>query len=166
MLKFWKALGLMLALLALAAGCGKKAATEGGKKIRVVCTVYPIYDWTRAIIGDQAGEVELTLLQKGSVDMHSFKPSAKDMMLLGQCDLFVYIGGESDAWAEQALKAQPNPRRRCLKLFDALGEGVKAEAPVLGAQKHSHEHGDHDKHDHDKADHNHDKHDHNHGGIS
>ena len=147
MLKFCLALVLSVALLSLAVGCGGKAASEGGKKMRVVCTVYPVYDWARAVIGKQAGEVELVLLQKGSVDMHSFKPSAKDMMLLGQCDLFVYVGGESDAWAEAALAAQPNPRRRCLKLFDVLGEGVKAEAPVAGAQKHEHDH-DHD-HDHD-----------------
>ena len=84
------------------------------------------------------------LLDKG-VDMHSFQPTAEDMMTIASCDLFVYVGGESDSWTADALKNSVNPDQISVNLMETLGSRVKEEELVEGMQEedhdHDHEHG-------------------------
>ena len=81
--------------------CGSDSPAQSDK-IKVVSTIFPIYDWTREIIGDN--DIELTLLMDKGVDLHSFQPSAHDILKISDCDLFIYVGGESDEWVDDALK--------------------------------------------------------------
>ncbi len=77
-------------------GCGTdKPASD---KVKVVATIFPAYDWTREIIGGDE-HFALTLLGDSGVDLHSFQPSAQDIMTIADCDVFIYVGGESDEWA-------------------------------------------------------------------
>ena len=151
---------------ALTAACTLSAES----RLRIVATSFPHYDWTRQILGQAADGVELELLQQSGADLHSYQPTAADLMKIAQCDLFIYVGGESDAWVARALAQNGNPRRRALNLLKALGDGAKEEKVVEGMEPGHHHHDrdhhhdeDHDhakKHDHDK-DHGHDqKHDH------
>ena len=96
------------------------------KKIKVVATIFPIYDWTREIIGDNQN-FELTLLMDKGVDLHSFQPSAQDMMMISDCDVFIYVGGESDEWVDDALKNSQNKNMVVVNLMDALGDKVLQE---------------------------------------
>ncbi len=126
-------------------GCRNDADTD--EKPSVVTTVFPLYDWVKNILGDGANRVGLTMLLENGVDLHSYRPSVDDMVKISNCDLFLYVGGESDAWVADALKNPRNPNRKVLNLMELLGDAVKNEEPVGGTGAHEEEH-DHD-HDHE-----------------
>ena len=100
--------------------------------LKVVVTLFPAYDWARAVVGD--GDVALSLLLDGGVDMHSFQPTARDFMDIAGCDVFVYVGGESDRWVEDALREAVNPDLIALNLLDALGDAAVTETLTEGMQ--------------------------------
>lgn len=122
-------------LAALLCGCGGAPAKR--EKPQIVTTIFPIWDWTRNLLGDRADEVELVQLLDDGVDMHSFQPSVNDMVLLTDCDLLIYVGGESDAWIDELLRDHPNPKRSVLRLMDALGERALREELVEGMEGES-----------------------------
>lgn len=144
---------LTLVLLAgLLTGCGTAPDTSvqntQTKPLHIVTTIFPTYDWVRTVLGDQADNAEITFLLDNGVDMHSYQPSAEDIMKISSCDVFVYAGGESDAWASDALKNASNKDMQVINLLDVLGEHAKEEEAVEGMQgaddhdhDHDHEHG-------------------------
>ena len=97
--------------LSLLGGCGSEKTET--KEITVVTTIFPICDWVRQIVGETEN-VKIILLESSGTDMHSYQPSADDMVRISGCDLFIYVGGESDAWAESVLKASSNPDRKAI----------------------------------------------------
>ena len=103
------------------------------KKISVVTTIFPVYDWARAVAEDD-GSVEITMLLDSGVDLHSYQPTARDIMKVATCDVFVYVGGESDEWVEGALTEAVNPDMAVVDLLDALGDDVKEEEIVEGME--------------------------------
>ena len=132
----------------LLAGCGKKNAAEKGEsdsnKLSVVTTIFPEYDWVKEILGDKAGSTDLTMLLSSGVDLHSYQPTADDIVKISDCDLFVYVGGESDGWVESVLKNAANRKMKVINLLDVLGDSVKTEEVVEGMQETEHAH-DHSK---------------------
>ena len=110
------------------------AALAEAKKLRVVTTVFPIYDWVREIAGESDG-LEITLLLDSGVDLHSYQPTAQDLMKIAACDVFACVGGESDGWVDAALAGTNAPGRRVVKLIDALGDDIKAEEVVEGMER-------------------------------
>jgi zinc transport system substrate-binding protein len=133
-----KAIPLILAALLLLGGlsaCGgnQQPAAESGK-LKIVTTIFPIYDWVMNVLGDDPAEAEVTLLLGSGVDLHSFQPSAADILRISTCDLFVYVGGESDAWVDDALKEAVNKDMTVVNLMDALGDAVKEEETVEGME--------------------------------
>ncbi len=120
---------LLLTFVLFLSLCPVSGLAEEAGKIRVVTTIFPIYDWVREIAGD-TGNTEITLLLDSGVDLHSFQPSAQDIMNVAACDLFIYVGGESDEWAEDALAEAVNPDMVVISLVEALGENAKAEEIV------------------------------------
>ncbi len=139
-----KILALLTALM-VAALCTVAPAMAEAKKISVVTTIFPVYDWTREIIGD-SGNAELTMLLDSGVDLHSYQPTAMDIMKVATCDVFIYVGGESDAWVKDALSEAVNRDMIVINLMEALGEDVKEEEIVEGMEE-EHDHGK--EHDHD-----------------
>ena len=131
-MKRFFALILALLTLALLAGCGAAPAEKNVPQI--VTTIFPIYDWTKNLLGDRADGTELILLLDDGVDMHSFQPSVSDMITLTGCDLLIYVGGESDAWIDEALAAHPNAERRVVRLMDVLGQRALKEELVEGME--------------------------------
>lgn len=138
-------------------------------KLSIVATIYPEYDWIKEILGSQADSVNLTLLLKNGIDLHSFKPTAQDIAKIASADMVVYVGGESDEWIEDALKATPKKGRSQINLVEVLGDRVKAEEIVEGMQgetredaEENHEHDEEaDEHDHEHHEHA-EKHEHHH----
>ncbi len=112
----------------------------------VVCTIFPEYDWVREILGDHTDNVEVTYLLDNGVDLHSYQPTADDIMKISSCDLFVYVGGESDKWVEDALAEAANKDMKVINLMDVLGDSAKVEELKEGMQESEHEH----DHDHSK----------------
>jgi len=122
-------------LLGLTA-CAHEPSGEGDArgKLNIICTIFPQYDWTRQILGNEAENAELTMLLDNGVDLHSYQPTADDIVKVSGCDLFIYVGGESDAWVDDALKEAVNKNMIVLNLMDILGERAKAEETVEGMQ--------------------------------
>lgn len=157
-----KILSLFLFSLLTAAalvGCGPSSPVGEEKKpvkLSVVTTIFPLYDWTREIIGGENGHVELTMLLDKGVDLHSYQPTAEDVLKISNCDVFIYVGGESDAWVKDALKAARNEHRIVLNLMEVLGSRAKVEEQAEGMEAHHHHHGEEaahgaEGHDHDAA---------------
>ena len=127
-------------------GQSQKKVTEAEKKLKVVTTIFPQYDFVRQIAGDQ---VELQMLLKPGEETHSYEPTPQDIIAIQNCDLFIYVGGENDAWVEDILESMPDNGRKTLKLTDCVDtveeeqkEGMKEE------RDHDHEDGqDQDPHE-------------------
>lgn len=149
---------LVLAVLCvgmLFSGCGKTEGqdtepvdNEKEKGFQIVCTIFPAYDWTRQILGDHADEVQLTLLLKNGSDLHSYQPTVWDMVKISEADLFIYVGGESDFWIEDALKNVKNPDQKTLNLMEVLKARIREEEHVEG-MSHAHEH-EHSEEEHEE----------------
>lgn len=114
-------------------------------KISIVCTTFPQYDWVKNILGEEAERFNVTLLLDNGVDMHSYQPAVKDIATAGSSNLFIYVGGESDTWVEDALKEAKNKDLKAINLMETLDNSVKEEEVVEGMQEereslgHSHE---------------------------
>ena len=116
------------------AASAESSAEASGKKLKIVATIFPEYDWVRQILGDEAKNADITLLLDKGVDLHSYQPNAEDIAKISECDLFLYVGGESDGWVKDALKEGKNPNRKVINLLEALGNNTKEEEVVEGMQ--------------------------------
>ena len=149
-----KITALLLALFMLVgalAGCGKQNDTNKTDKLSIVTTIFPEYDWVREILGDKADNAEITMLLDNGVDLHSYQPTADDIVKISDCDLFIYVGGESDGWVEDALRNAANRNMKVINLLEVLGDSVKTEEIVEGMQEEEHEHEDAEEHEHEDA---------------
>ena len=112
---------LVIILAVSLCGCGiiggrteSSAPTEETGKIQVVCTLFPYYDFARAIGGDDA---EVTLLVAAGKEAHSFEPTPLDVIKSSKADVFIYNGGESEEWVEDIL--------------DVAGENISVTAAMM-----------------------------------
>lgn len=112
-------------------GCSSHSGNSG--KLSIVCVSFPEYDWTRQIVGSSDG-AEITYLLGSGIDLHNYQPSAKDIMTISDCDIFMYVGGESDSWAKDALKEVNSKDTKVIKLMDVLGQSVKEEEHKEGME--------------------------------
>lgn len=87
-----------------ASSSGSAAAPVNGKPIQIVATFFPIYDWVNKILGDNPQGAEVTMLLDKGEDLHNYQPTVDDVLKVSSCDLFLYVGGESDEWVEDVLK--------------------------------------------------------------
>ena len=135
----------------LLAGCSAGNTTPGGAaatagtqqdKIKIVTTIFPEYDWVKQILGSQAENADVTMLLDNGVDLHSYQPTADDIIKISDCDLFIYVGGESDGWAEDTLKEAANSKMKVIDLLEVLGSRVKEEEIVEGMEADEEEEGE------------------------
>ncbi len=139
---------LLCAVIFFFSACAKpQTPTETSGKYTIVTTIFPEYDWVMNILGD-SDRFEVTLLMDNGSDLHSFQPSAADIITLSEADLFVYVGGESDAWVEDALKGSVNPEMKVIRLLDILGEDAREEEIKEGMEADGHEH-EHEDEEHE-----------------
>ena len=152
-----KMIALLLALMmavGMLAGCAKQndddtdATTD---ELSIVATIFPEYDWVKEILGDRADHADITMLLDNGVDLHSYQPTADDIVKISDCDLFLYVGGESEGWVEDALKNSANKDRKVINLLDVLGDKVKSEEVVEGMQEEAHEHEEGEAHEDGEA---------------
>lgn len=131
-------------IIGIFSSCGEKENSSSGdeKKISIVTTIFPEYDWVMNILGDSSSQSEVTMLLDNGVDLHSFQPSADDIVKISDCDLFVYVGGESDEWVNDALKEATNKNMQVINLMDVLGNKAKNEEVIEGMQQEAEEDAD------------------------
>ena len=126
-----KITALLLELMMLAgvlAGCGKPKDAGKAGKLKVVTTIFPAYDWVRAILGDKAENAEITMLLDNGVDLHSYQPTADDIVKISDCGV------------KNALKSAANRNMKVINLLEVLGDSVKTEETVEGMQEDGHGH--------------------------
>ena len=122
-------------MLTACAGQGSGAAHSAvSDKLSIVTTIFPEYDWVMQILGDKAADADVTMLLDNGVDLHSYQPVAEDILKIANCDVFIYVGGESDGWVDDALKEAVNPDMVVINLLEVLGDSVKEEEVVEGMQ--------------------------------
>ncbi|MCR5090978.1 MAG: metal ABC transporter substrate-binding protein [Oscillospiraceae bacterium] len=144
---FLSAVLALVLLTGAAIPASAENASEPAEKLSIVTTIFPEYDWVMNILGDQAANADVTMLLDNGVDLHSYQPTVDDIVKISGCDLFVYVGGESDDWVEDALQEAVNDEMITLNLLEILGEKVKEEEVMEGMEaEHDHE----EEHDHDE----------------
>ena len=135
---------LSLAVLLLSACSSREESPQppssGDDTIQIVATIFPEYDWVMNILGDNPAKADVSLLMDSGTDLHSYQPTTKDILTVSGCDLFIFVGGESDAWIQDALAEAVNPDMITVNLLDVLGDQVKAEESVEGMQTDAHGH--------------------------
>ena len=144
-----KIIALLFALLitvGVFTGCGNQNGSESkeaaSKKLNIVTTIFPEYDWVKEILGENAKYANITMLLDNGVDLHSYQPTADDLVKIANCDLFIYVGGESDSWVSEALKNTVNKNRKVINLLNTLNTTVKTEEAMPGMQaEEGHNHG-------------------------
>ena len=129
---------ILAAALALSvfAGCSGKSDKDKGK-LKILTTIAPQYDWLNNLT-DGAKDVELNMLLDTGADLHSFQPSTDDIYQISSCDVFVYTGGNSDKWVDNALKN--NEKVLAINLMELFGDKAKEDArftPTPGGHAHT-----------------------------
>ena len=135
----------------------KKNVSDG--TVKIVTDIFPVYDWVREITKNSAAKIDLTLLLDNGVDLHSYQPAVADVAKIAECNLFVYVGGESEGWMDDACKEIKNKNSVVLKLLDSLGDAAKEEEVVEGMEAdHDHESAGEHHHEHESAGEHHHEH--------
>lgn len=117
-------------ILPAAAALALFPAMAFAASLRIVTTIFPAWDWARNI----APDADIVLLHRPGADLHGYEPTAADLRTIASCDLFIYVGGESDSWVPAALALDANPARRTLSLVSALGAAAKPERVEEGME--------------------------------
>ena len=147
-MKFKKILSFIIVsamLMASLTACSAPDLKNDSDKLKIVVTIFPEYDWVNVILGDKAEDAEVTMLLDNGVDLHSFQPTAADIATIATCDVFIYVGGESDSWVKDALSEATNKDMKVIDLLDVLGDSVKEEETVEGMEAEEEEHDDSDE---------------------
>ena len=133
-------------------GC-QPSRNDSADGLRIVTTMFPINDWVTTLVeGASEQPTQVYTMMHNGTDLHNYQPTASDIIELAGCDLFIYVGGESDSWVKDVLVSANNPNMITLNLMEALGSRAKVEETVEGMQghEHIHEEGEHEEdHDHD-----------------
>ena len=154
---------MMVCHLSACGAVNAASAASGDEKIQIVTTIFPEYDWVMNVLGDDPANAEVTMLLDNGVDLHSYQPTADDILKISACDMFIYVGGESDEWVEDALKEATNKDMVVINLLEALGDSVKEEEMVEGMQESEHEYEGEEEHEHEDGDA--DEHEHEEGEV-
>ena len=149
--------GALLALvLSLSlVGCAVREGSADDGRLRVVTTLFPYYDFARAVAGDRA---DVTLLLAPGREAHSFEPTPLDAVTISRADVFIYNGGEGEVWADDMLDAVGEDIGTVLRMMDFVdAREEEFSEGMQGADSHDHAHDhDHDHELHDHAEHDHD----------
>lgn len=131
-------------LLLLFTGCSQEEKKEEDD-INVVVTIYPLYDWTKNLSKD-IDNINIEQLVSLNTDMHSYQPTAKDIVKLSTCDVLIFVGGESDEWVEDALKQVTNKDMVVIDAMDVLEDRLFIEETKEGMEKEEEEEDEYDEH--------------------
>ncbi len=130
----------VLSLCACSSESGYSNSDSG--KLKIISTVFPPYDLARQIAGDNA---EISILLPPGSEIHNYEPSAKDMIAIRNCDIFLYIGGENEQWAEKLINSNDTENVTAVKLIDYV--------PALSEDEDEHEHDHEHEHEHETDEH-------------
>jgi len=129
--KFILILGLLLITGVLLVGCNT-ASRNSENSADIVVTVFPLYDWTRVVLGSNPGNIGVTYLLESGVDLHNYTPSIRDVASISSSDLFLWVGGKSDTWVLNAMANPQNQYRRNVPIMRMLSIHETQVFPIDG----------------------------------
>ncbi len=152
MKKNLKLMMIFVLALVLFAGCNSDKQVnntkneDGEKKLKILTTIYPQYDFAKKIAGDKA---EIRMLLKPGTETHSYEPSPKDIEDIKNSDLFIYVGSENDHWVSRVFESFEDKKPDVIKLIDCVDT---VEEKIVEGMEHKHKHdeserGDEHKHE-------------------
>lgn len=124
------------------------AFAKNSKKT-IICTIYPQYDWIMNIVGDKTDIFDISYLTQKGMDLHNYQPNIQDIAKLSECDLFVFVGGESDKWVQKAVSQAKNKSLKAFNMMEILADKVREEEFVEGME-HNHEEDEEDEAEYDE----------------
>ena len=136
---------LLSAVLAVSAlsGCAvQKNPDADDGKLHVVTTIFAPYDFARQVGGD---DVSVTMLLRPGCEVHAYEPTPKDIIAIRNADVFIYVGGESDAWVKTVLDGVDNPNLRVVTLMDCVELLHEQTVEGMQAERHGHDHDEEDE---------------------
>lgn len=141
-------------MLCISLLCGCAASPEipeaDSDRPVILCTTFAAYDWVRNILGD-TDAFSCELLVDTGVDLHSYQPSAQDIVRIAGCRVLIYVGGESDTWVQEAIWESGNADMTAISLLELIGDRALEEVELEGVEDHHHEHGGEEDHHHEHA---------------
>ena len=147
-MKFKKIATLAVAGAMVLSGCTQQPSEPTGSAeptqnntYSIVASTFYEYDWVMEVLGEQKDNFDVTLLMNSGVDLHSYAPTAEDIVTIKSADLFVYNGGHSHAWVADVVAEPINENFQTVNVVERLGDAVKAEESVEGMQSGGHHHG-------------------------
>lgn len=143
-------LAAVILCVCVLAGCsGGYVPGDDDSRLHIVCTTFPQYDWAANLIRGNEKNVSLTLLMDKGGDLHNFQPSALDIARVSDCDLFIYVGGESDMWVDDTLAEAVNTDMHVINMMDVISDNLVAEEDLEGFWHNEHDGNGHEEHDHE-----------------
>lgn len=149
-------------------GCNTTTNTKENTKnikLTIMTTLFPYYDFARAVIGD-VKDIDLELLVSPGQDDHSFEPTPKDVVAINNADLFIYNGGSIENWVEEVLKSLNNKSQIAMKMMDYIDDDKllteEESEGVFAVNEHNHNEHSHseDEHSYENSEHSHSEDDH------
>lgn len=131
----------LLLLMLLLTGCTQEPEASG---LTIVTTIFPPYDFARAIAGDTS---HITMLLSPGAEAHSFEPTPRDIIAIQSCDLFIYAGGENEAWVTDMIDSLDIDKSKVISMMDVVSPLTEEALPGLESDhEHAHDH-DHEQHE-------------------
>lgn len=151
---------IVLAISSICA-CGKANTVDAQtteqaptKSLKIVTTIFPIYDWVKNILGDKFDKNNVSILLDNSVDLHNYQPTSADMVKISNSDLFIYVGGESDKWVPSVLEQVSNKDLKAINLMEYINADLRPEEEKEGMEEeHEEEHEGEEEHEEEYDEH-------------
>ncbi len=122
-----KILLIVILIISLTSCSGRGSVAIENEKINIVTTTFASYDFVREIIKGNEDSFEVVYLLDSGMDLHSYQPTAEDILKVDSADLFIYVGGESEKWVSEILKDVTNEKLQKLNLLEAIKEEILLE---------------------------------------
>ena len=129
----------IILLILLLVGCTK---TNEEKKINIISTSFPGYDFARAITKN-IDDVNVKMLLKPGAEMHDYEPTPKDIINIEKSNMFIYVGGDSDEWVKKIIKKINPKKTKIIKLMDLTNITYEEEVEGMEEEHHEEEYDEH-----------------------
>ena len=124
------------------------------KSLKIVTTIFPIYDWVKNILGEKFDKNNVDILLDNSVDLHNYQPTSADIVKISNSDLFIYVGGESDKWVPSVLEQVSNKKLKAISLMEYINADLRPEEEKEGMEEdHEEEHEGEEEHEEEYDEH-------------
>lgn len=137
-------LPIFVGIVLFATGC--ETNKKNSDKLSIVSTIFPGYDFTRELTGN---DVDLTMLLSPGMESHNYDPTPQDIIKIENSDIFIYVGGESDEWVTDILENINTKKTKIIKMMDYVDtfeeeivEGMQEEEQE-GEEEHEEEYDEH-----------------------